>query len=161
MSRRFSILLVVLTIVSVLIGGVEMASAQSSEYAKDLHRHNLIDKAKETFIDILYNAKSTDADKTDALYWLGQISFEEGRYTVALGDWEKLVTKYPKSSQAIEVSNRLAQIREITSKISSANISSAVARYYIENGDFWVDGIEKFNKSTFITRLYPFYFEFV
>lgn len=122
----------------------EIVITQRLEYAKELHRHNLKDRAKEVFIDILYDTKSSDTDKADTLYWLGQISFEEGRYTVALDDWSKLIKEYTQSLQAKEIKERLIQLQEITEKISDAEVSSVVARSYLNNGDFWSDIDEKF-----------------
>ncbi len=117
---------------------------QSIELAEDLHQHGLTDKAKDTLISILHNSASTPATKSKALYWLGQISFEEGRFTTALTDWNNLVKTYPQTAEAKEISARLLQLKEIVTKVSDKSISSVVAGSYISHGDFWSKADRKF-----------------
>lgn len=113
------------------------AFATNLDLAKDLYHHNLVDQAKEQFIYALYDPKATDAIKAECYYWLGHISFNEGRFSVALDDWENLIKKYPKSTQAKEISERLVQLREILSQASDTTITSSTAKSYLNNGDFW------------------------
>src|SRR5207248_10705849 len=71
------------------------------------------------------------------LYLLRQISFDEGHIKVALDDWRSLVHDYPQTTEAKEINGRLKQLNEIVSKVSDASVTSAIARSYISNGDFW------------------------
>lgn len=120
------------------------AVAQSVEIARDYYQHNLNDKAKDVLIVLLHNPASTPVNKAKALYFLGQISFDEGRIKVALTDWQTLVKDYPQSPEAKEIGARLAQVNEVITKVSDASITSAVARSYISNGDFWSREDRKF-----------------
>jgi len=134
-------------IVAILIGILTFTSvvfAESLDLAKDYYIHNLNDKAKELFINILYDSKENDATKAEALYWLGQISFQEGRYSIALNDWRKLIKKYPQTTSAKEISDRLKQLNEIISKPPKDNLASVVAKSYLNNGDFWSKSDEAF-----------------
>ena len=121
-----------------------VALAEPIDLAKDYYTHNLNDKAKELFIGILYDSQESDAAKAEALYWLGQISFQEGRYSTALNDWRKLIKKYPQTTQAREISDRLKQLNEIISKPPKEHLASAVAKSYLNNGDFWSKSDETF-----------------
>ncbi len=91
----------------------------------------------ELFIEILNNPKSSPIIKSEALYYMGQISFDDGRYSTALDDWQRLIKNYPTSPKAIEIKARLTQLREIFAKVSDASLSSVIAQSYIRNGDFW------------------------
>ncbi len=125
----------------VLLGlglSIPLLKAQSVELAKDYYQHGLNDRAKDILVSVLHNQVTTPAVKAKALYMLGQISFDEGRVKVALTDWQALAKEYPQSPEAKEIIARLAQLNEIVAKTSDANISSAVARSYISNSDFWV-----------------------
>jgi tetratricopeptide (TPR) repeat protein len=120
------------------------ASAQSVDLAKSYYQHNLNDKAKDILITLFHAPATTPANKAKALYLLGQISFDEGHVQVALTDWQTLIKDYPQSPEAKEISARLAQLNEIVNKSSDARVTSAVARSYISNGDFWAQGDRKF-----------------
>jgi tetratricopeptide (TPR) repeat protein len=119
------------------------AAAQSVEVAKDYYQHSLNDRAKDILITVVHGS-SAPANKAKALYLLGQISFDEGHIKVALLDWQALVDQYPQTTEAKEISARLAQLNEIVTKVSDASITSAIARSYISNGDFWSRGDRKF-----------------
>jgi tetratricopeptide (TPR) repeat protein len=120
------------------------AAGQSVELAKDYYQHSLNDRAKDILITVVHGSNTTPANKAKALYLLGQISFDEGHIKVALLDWQSLVNEYPQTIEAKEIGARLAQLNEIVTKVSDANITSAVARSYISNGDFWSRGDRKF-----------------
>ena len=111
--------------------------AQDIAYAKDLYAHNLKSRALELFIEIFHNSKTVPDTKAEALYYMGQISFDDGRYSVALDDWQQLIENYPTNQKAVEIKDRLSQLREVFAKASDASISSAIAQSYISNGDFW------------------------
>lgn len=121
-----------------------LVSAQNVELAKEYYRHNLVENAKEEFINIFNNDKSSNNDKAISIYWLGQISFDENNYTVAFEDWNQLVNKYPKSEQAIEIQERLVQLKDIIEQVSTSSIPSVVARSFIKNGDFWSKASQRF-----------------
>ena len=115
------------------------------EIANDFHRHSFTDRAKEKFLNIYHNPNASDESKAEALYLLGQISFEEGDYTVALEDWEILIEKYPESPQTMEIANRLPQLRDIITHDTDSSIISVVAKSYLNNGDFWSNAKNMFN----------------
>ncbi|HLM80331.1 MAG TPA: hypothetical protein VK302_06830 [Terriglobales bacterium] len=142
MLRRASLYVCVTVYVGFLTSCA--SSAQSVDLAKDYYQHGLNEKAKETLIVVLHGASTAPASKATALYFLGQISFDEGRINVALADWKSLVHEYPQTSEAKEISGRLKQLNEIVGKFSDANITSAVARSYLSNGDFWSKSDRKF-----------------
>ncbi|MBC8146708.1 MAG: tetratricopeptide repeat protein [Bacteroidetes bacterium] len=118
--------------------------AQNVKVAKEYYRYNLTDKAKEEFILTFQSSKSSDNDKAESLYWLGQISFDENNYTVAFEDWNNLVEKYPNSEQAVIIQDRLSQLKDIIEEVSITSISSVVARSYIKHGDFWSEASRRF-----------------
>lgn len=119
-------------------------SAQNISLAKDFYTHNLKERALEEFI-IIYNTSNANADvKSEALFYMGQITFDEGRFSVALNDWQKLIKDFPTSQRAIEIKDRLIQLRDVFSKSVDENISSTVAQSYINNGDFWSDNDKRF-----------------
>ena len=118
-------------------------NAQSVELARDYYQHGLNDRAKDILIGMLHNQATIPAVKAKALYMLGQISFDEGRVKVALTDWQALAKEFPQSPESKEITARLAQLNEMVAKASDAGISSAVARSYISNGDFWVSSNDR------------------
>jgi len=109
----------------------------SVELAKDYYQHGLNERAKETLIAVLHTKSTERSSKAKTLYMLGQISFDEGRIQVALGDWKSLVRDYPDTSEAREINGRLKQLSEIVGKLSDTNISSLTAQSYMSNGNFW------------------------
>ena len=127
-----------------LCAGSSNVTAQGLERAKTFHRHNLPEKAKELLINTIHSTKSSATTRAEALYWLGQISFEEGRYDTAMEDWNKLIKEFPQSSRAKEINQRLAQLKEVISQVSDSTISSVIAQSYIRNGDFWSETETKF-----------------
>src|SRR5207253_1572298 len=125
-----------LTIVFITLGCARSVQAQSIEVAKDYYFHNVKERALASFIDVFHNAKTPEI-KAEALYYMGQISFDETNYSAAFADWTKLIKDYPNSQQAGEIKDRLTQMREVMGKVSNASISSTVAGSYLRNGDFW------------------------
>ena len=121
--------------------------AQDVDWARDLYIHGLKDRAMESFIAILHTPSSA-AQKAEALYYIGQISFEQGSFATAMNDWEQLVAEYPKSSRALELKDRFTQLREVYSKLADPPIDSVVARSYLKNGDFWASTERKFSLET-------------
>ncbi len=115
------------------------------EIANDFLRHNFSEKAKEKFLDIYHNPKSSKEDKAEALYLLGQISFEQGNYSVALDDWEILIRKYPDSQQTKEIAQKLSQLRDVITQSSDTSVISVIAKSYMQNGDFWSGAKNRFD----------------
>jgi tetratricopeptide (TPR) repeat protein len=130
--------------VAIVLTVASSALAQSIEVGRDFYRHGLTAQAKEAFIRLLHDSSAIDADKAKALDWLGQIAFDEGRYGVAMDEWERLVVSYPESDEARQISERLAQLQEVISGTTEENIESAVAASYIRSGDFWNGSDERF-----------------
>jgi len=116
---------------------VSQLHGQTVEIAKDYYQHGLNEKAKDMLLTLVHSAGTAPASKAKALYQLGQISFDEGHIRVAMGDWEILAKDYPQSAEAKEINDRLSQLSEIVSKEIDENVSSAVAKSYLSNGDFW------------------------
>ncbi|MBZ0154895.1 MAG: tetratricopeptide repeat protein [Alphaproteobacteria bacterium] len=123
---------------------IENVEAEDIGLAKEFYSHNLKYRALEMFIEVLNNPKGTSANKAEALYYMGQISFDNGHYSIALNDWQRLVKNYPSSPKAIEIKERLSQLREIFAKVTDASLSSVIAQSYIRNGDFWSKAEAKF-----------------
>lgn len=109
---------------------------QSVEIAKDYYVHNVKGRALESFIDVFHNSKAPEV-KAEALYYMGQIAFEDNNYSAAFSDWTKLIKDYPTSKQASEIKDRLTQMQEVMGKVTNASILSTVAGSYLRNGDFW------------------------
>lgn len=118
--------------------------AQNVGLAKDLYTHNLKSRALEIFIEILHNSKSSTASKAEALYFMGQISFDDGRCATAFDDWQVLIKDYPTNLKVIEIKDRPYQLKDVFTRVSDASITSTIAQSYIKNGDFWSKADEKF-----------------
>ena len=83
------------------------------DIANDYYRHNFNEIAKEKFLSIYHNQDSSADEKAKALYILGQIIFGEGDYSLALEDWELLITKFPDSEYAKQIAKIYSQISDI------------------------------------------------
>jgi len=114
------------------------------DIANDYYRHNFNDLAKEKYLLIYHSAESTDDEKARALYIVGQIIFEEGDYSLALSDWEILISRYPESEYAKQVATIYSQISDIVTYDSDKNSITLIARAYLQNGDFWSNANREF-----------------
>lgn len=114
------------------------------DIANDYYRHNFNDLAKEKYLSIYHSDDSSDDDKAKALYIVGQIVFEEGDYSLALSDWELLISRYPESQYAKQVATIYSQISDIVTYDSDKNSITLVARAYLQNGDFWSNANREF-----------------
>jgi len=114
-------------------------SAASIDKAKMLSNHGLNNEAKLELIDIVYS-KSSITNKAEAYYFLGNIAFEENNVGVALNSWVELTKKYPNSTQAKLVGEKIEQLSEIVGESAKERINNAVASSYIKHGDFWSKG---------------------
>ncbi|SPE31248.1 conserved exported hypothetical protein [Candidatus Sulfopaludibacter sp. SbA3] len=135
----------ILAIVSMLAGTLH---GQDVDWARDLYEHGLKGRALEMYVGILHTASYPPAAKAEALYYMGQMSFEDGSFATAMNDWQKLVSEYPESPRAVELKDRFTQLQEVYSKVADPPIDSVVARSYIKNGDFWARTEKKFEVNT-------------
>jgi tetratricopeptide (TPR) repeat protein len=116
--------------------------AASIDKAGMLNQHGLAKEAKSELIDVVFS-KSADKDKAEAYYLLGSIAFEENNISVALDSWRDLIEKYPSSSQAKIVKDRINELSEIVGESAKETIQNAVALSYLRHGDFWSKGKDK------------------
>ena len=119
-------------------------TAQTVAFAEDLYRHGLNDDASRVFLTILHEDGRSSGDRSEALYFLGDISFDRGDVNVALADWVRLVEEFPASERANEIADRLDQLQEVAGDFLDASASSAVARSYQGHGDFWSNSPDRF-----------------
>jgi len=119
-------------------------SVSALDIANDYYRHDLNKMAKEKFLSIYHDPGSSVDEKAKALYIVGQIIFEEGDYSLALEDWELLITKFPDSEYAKQIATIYSQISDIVTFDSSRNSITLVARAYLQNGDFWSNADREF-----------------
>lgn len=130
--KKLIALLMVLFIVSSFV------FAGTIEEADMFFKYGLYDKAKESYISVILTGK--DADKADAYYKLGSIVYAENDLELALDTWKTLMEKYPKSSYASMVTDRISVLAEVVGESTSKAIDNAVASSYLKNGDFWSSG---------------------
>ncbi len=125
-----------------------LSFAASVEKASMLNQHGLVQDAKLELINVIFD-NSDDLDKAEAYYLLGSIAFEENKISVALDTWKELVQKYPNSTQANIVKERINELAEIVGESERDSIDNAIALSYLRNGDFWSRGKnEKFPIDT-------------
>ena len=86
--------------------------SKAVEKAAVLNQHGLTQEAKSELIDVIFST-SDDSSKAEAYYMLGSIAFDESRVSVALDSWRELVKKYPNSTQAQMVKDRIDELAEI------------------------------------------------
>jgi len=130
-------LLAISIVITIL--AVPVAFAASVEKAGMLNQHGLIKEAKAELIDVVFS-QSTDSDKAQAHYLLGSIAFDENMVSVALDSWRELVKKYPNSTQAQMVNDRISELAEIVGESAKETIENAIALSYLRHGDFWSKG---------------------
>ncbi len=119
-------------------------TAQSIAFAEDLYRHGLSEDASRAFLTILYEEGRDPAERSEALYFLGEIAFDEGNFDIALADWERLINEFSESERADEISDRLDQLLDVVGDFADASATSAIARSYLRNGDFWSKAPSRF-----------------
>ena len=127
MKIRPIFLIVLFTGFSLLLC-TENAKADDITLAKEFYAHNLRSRALEIFIELLNKPQAPAANKAEALYYMGQISFDEGRYSTALNDWQRLIKNHPTSPKATEVDTHgltpVALLKNLT--------STALCRSFLE-----------------------------
>jgi tetratricopeptide (TPR) repeat protein len=126
---------IIVTIIAMSLVLPILAHAASIEKAETFRQNGLIAEAKKELIDIIFT--KDDKSKPEAYYILGTIAFGERNISSALDSWKKLVEKYPKSSQALLVKDRVKQLAEITGEVTKVTIENAVAQSYLRHADFW------------------------
>jgi len=126
------------TIIMVIFS-VNYAIAASYDKAAMLNQHGLNREAKIELIDVLFS-KASEQEKAKSYYLLGSIAFSENRIAVALDTWRELVKKYPKTSEASLVKDRIKELAEIVGDMEQESIKNAVAQSYLRHGDFWSRG---------------------
>lgn len=126
---------VILCIIVLFFVNLNVFAIGDINIAKDFYDHNLLDKAKETLIQLLHDRDTKNETKAEALYLLGQISYDEANYLTAINDWERLVNEYPETEYSKLAIENIPQIVELRSQI----INTEIAKAYIDNGDFWTD----------------------
>jgi tetratricopeptide (TPR) repeat protein len=119
--------------------------AASIEKASMLNQHGLIREAKSELIDVIFS-KTDDSNKAQAYYLLGSIAFDENKISVALDSWRELVKKYPNSTQARMIKDRISELGEMAGESANEPVENAIALSYLRYGDFWSRG--KDNKFT-------------
>ncbi len=130
-------------ILTLMIAG--SANATDLEKAQALAAHGLRAEAKALFIELLFQQKPSAKEQATCLYWLGNISFEEGNYAAAGDDWRRLVDTYPDAPEAGEVTERFGLLKDALSQASDKQKISSVAAAIISNGDFWSHSENKFS----------------
>src|SRR5438093_12593833 len=103
MSRMNTSCLFYISSISLLtISCSRSGAAQEIDLAKDYYLHGLRPKALELFIGLYRDPKAVAATKAEALYYMGQIAFDESNYSTAVDDWTRLVKDHPTSKRAVE-----------------------------------------------------------
>ncbi len=148
----FKKLLPIIIFLTFLIAPISISFSASLEKAIMLNQHGLIQQAKSELIDVIFS-KANDSDKAQAYYFLGSIAFDENKVSVALDSWRELVNKYPNSTQAIAVKDRINELAEIVGESAKESIENAIALSYLRHGDFWSRG--KDNKFTIDSSWIP------
>lgn len=116
-----------------------LAYGASVEKAEMFNEHGLNGDAKRELIDVIFSGAEVSV-KAEALYFLGSIAFEEKRVSTALGAWKTLVAKYPTSSRAKLVKDKIAELAEIVGESADEALNNAVAQSYLRHADFWSKG---------------------
>lgn len=119
-------------------------NAQSIELALDYYHHGIIERSKVIMLEIYHSNNSSSDEKAKSLYWLGQITYDEGNLQVAFDDWQSLIKQFPESFEALEIQQRLDILYETMIEISDISISSTAAKSFIKHGDFWSDAENKY-----------------
>lgn len=115
-----------------------MCFAATITDANMYYKYNLLEKAKESYIDVILNGK--DSEKAEAYYQLGNVVYEENNLSLALETWNELITKYPNSSYATIVKERISVLKDVIGETGTDLLNNAVAKSYLKNGDFWSKG---------------------
>jgi len=125
--------------ISILIIGTvwfSTAFAASLEKAEMFRTHGLTPEAKRELIDVIFS-NQPDTQKAEAYYILGTIAFGEKNIFAALETWTELIKKFPGSSQARLVKDRIRQLSEIVGEVSKWTGENAIAQSYFRHADFW------------------------
>ena len=113
--------------------------AGSIDKAIMLDQHRLTSEAKKELIEVIFS-RASDEDKAHSYYLLGSIAFQDNEVSVALDTWKILSEKYPRSSYARMVKDRIDELAQIVGESSRETVDNAIAQSYLRNGDFWSSG---------------------
>lgn len=126
-------------VVLMVFGIFYVSFASSLGKAEMLYKYNLNQDAKKELIDIIFENNS-DEVYSQAYYLLGNIAFEENNISTAIDAWTMLITKYPLTTQAGMVKERIEELAQIAGESSKEKIENSIAASYIRHGDFWSKG---------------------
>jgi len=140
--------LITITLIScIVLPSFLRASEKQLLYATDLMDHGLSDQATEAFISLYYQTDD-DAEKAQCLLSMGKLALKGGKTEVALKDWQRLVDKFPASSEANEVKDQLKGLLESSQSTALGNIKSAIAINYLNNADFFSEHSNRWTLDT-------------
>ena len=108
---------------------------QSIEKARLFNRYGLNNEAKSELINLIYS-NTNENNKIDAIYFLGNIAFDENKIALALDTWKDLNEKYPNNKYESSIEERFKELSQIVIETTDNTISNAVALTYLRNGDF-------------------------
>ncbi len=108
------------------------------EKANMYYKYGMLNKAKELYLEIIVG--NDVEDKAESYYKLGSLIYEEGNLSLALDTWKDLASQYPDSEYAQIVKDRISVLAEAIGETSSERIQDAIAKIYMENGNFWSKG---------------------
>lgn len=108
-------------------------------YAVDLMENGVYDAAKIEFVKIIHIYGENEY-QDDACYYLGEIAFKENQLEVALHQWERLRTEYPKSSYIENVVQKINLASELLAKEEKARIEDLSIRALFDNAEFLLNG---------------------
>ena len=125
---RKILLFIVIIIIFNLLYSVEISTLSNLFYhlelAYDLYNHGFQDAALERFIELYHNDRSPKEYKADALYMMGEISYEKKNYAIAISDWNKLKKEYPDHEMIGTITIELENIKQAIAKKRKFKVSA-------------------------------------
>ncbi len=125
---RKVLFLIVMIITFSLLYSTEISTMSNLFYhlelSYDLYNHGFQDDALEQFIELYHNDRSPKEYKADALYMMGQISYEKKNYAIAISDWNKFKKDYPDHEMVDTVTNELENIKHEIAKKRKFKVSA-------------------------------------
>lgn len=105
-----------------------------------LYECQLATDAQMALVDFLIQPQVDPLEKSAAIYLLGLICYEGDRVACAVKIWRTLVEEFPDSYESKLVEDRIPELMQNLSSVSSEYIEEVRASMYIKNGDFWIVG---------------------
>ena len=115
------------------------AFSASYQKAEMFYEHGLVRESKAELINIIFSNASI-TEKAQAYHLLGLMAYTEKKISTALKSWRELVAKYPETTEAKLVKDRVKELAEIVGGIEKGPIKNAVVQLYLNHGDFWSKG---------------------